>query len=494
MLAVTATLPRVASIRIGLHGSKPVVGLLPGATFAALAALFMLGSVSPVHAIGLVDAYNAALGYDPAYAGAMKRKEASDANLAIGRSYLLPSLSANYATYRSWNNTTYFGQQYGANGSLAQQYHAYSEGVSLRQPLINLEGLARYRYGKAQAQAGEAILTDGTEDLLVRVVAAYMDAVFALDQLALASAQTKAMEEQLASNEAMFKNGEGTRTDILETRAELELARADLTDAQDALDNASHALETITGLSATLDVGSLDRLSDSYHPELPSPPNYEQWREIALDSNAELIAERHSVEAARQQLKITQAGFYPRVDLVGNIGKNQSDTVDTIGQRYVTKTVGVEITIPLYSGGLVKASTDQARATYEQTQFELQEKTNKVLLDLRKQYNLCVSGLTRIDALKEAVDSATLLITATRKSAQAGIRTNLDILHAQQQLYQAKRDLAHARYQHLLARLQLDHAAGTLTAQNLYDMAQWFVPPGQQEHLAAAGATVRAAR
>lgn len=494
MLAVIATRPRVASIRIGSHESKPVARSRPRGAFAAISALLMLCAVGPAYAIGLVDAYNAALGYDPAYAGAMKSKEASDANLAIGRSYLLPSLSANYATYRSWTDTTYFGQQYGAGGSLAQQYHAYSEGVSLRQPLINLDGIARYRYGKAQAQAGEAILTDRTEDLLVRVVAAYTDAVFSLDQLALASAETKAMKEQLASNEAMFKKGEGTRTDILETRAELELARADLTDARDTLDNASHALEAITGLSATLDVSSLDRLSDSYHPELPSPANYEQWREIALDSNAELLAERHSVEAARQQLKITQAGFYPRVDLVGNIGKNQSNTVDTIGQRYITKMVGVEITIPLYSGGLVKASSDQARATYEQAQFELQEKTNKVLLELRKQYNLCVSGLTRIDALQEAVDSATLLITATRKSAQAGMRTNLDILHAQQQLYQAKRDLARARYQHVLARLQLDHAAGTLTAQNLYDMAQWFVPPGQQSHLAAAGATARAVR
>jgi protease secretion system outer membrane protein len=134
---------------------------------------------------------------------------------------------------------------------------------------------------------------------------------------------------------------------------------------------------------------------------------------------------------------------------------------------------------------MVKASTDQARATYEQAQFELQEKTNKVLLDLRKQYNLCVSGLARIDALKGAVDAAALLITATRKSAQAGMRTNLDIMRAQQQLYQAKRDLARARYQHLLAGLQLAHAAGTLTAQNLYEMAQWFVPSGEQSPPAA---------
>jgi protease secretion system outer membrane protein len=120
------------------------------------------------------------------------------------------------------------------------------------------------------------------------------------------------LDEQLANNKAMLENGEGTRTDILETRAKAELAQADVADARDNLDNAAHALEALTGLSGTLDVNELDRLSDSYHPTMPSPASFEQWRDIALDSNAELIAERHSVEAAHQQLEIVRGGFYPR--------------------------------------------------------------------------------------------------------------------------------------------------------------------------------------
>lgn len=449
------------------------------AIFVAASIAMMVGPVAPAHALGLADAYEAALANDPVYAGALKEKEAGDANLAIGRSYLLPQLSASYSTYRDWTATTIFGQPNGNGGY--QQYHAYAAGVSLRQPLLNIEGLARYRYGKAQALASDATATGRSEELLVRVLSAYTDTVFALDQLSLATAQKKAFDEQLTSNEAMFKNGEGTRTDILETRSKAELAAADVADARDNLDNAAHALEALTGLPASLDVDGLDRLSDSYKPAMPSPASYEQWHDIALDGNAELIAQRHSVEAARQQLKIVQAGFYPRVDLVASLGKSQSNTLDTIGQRYLTKSVGIEVTIPLYSGGLVKASSDQASANYERTQFELQDKTNKVLLDVRKQYNLCVSSMTRIEALQSAVASATQLITATRKSVQAGVRTNLDVLTAEQQLYQSKRDLARARYQYLLAQLQLQHAAGILTAQDLYAMAQWFVPhqPGK---------------
>jgi protease secretion system outer membrane protein len=483
-----------ALIAIPLRGTQPradarmslIVGTRLRALFVAASLALAFGATRPAHALGLADAYEAALNHDPVYAGAVKEKEAGDANIAIGRSYLLPRLSANYSNYRESTNTTYLGSP---AGDQYATYRAYSEGVSFRQPLINFEGMARYRYGKAAALASDATFTDRTEDLLVRVLSAYTDTVFALDQLALASAQKNALDEQLASNEAMFKNGAGTRTDILETRAKAELAAADVADARDNLDNAAHALEALTGLPATLDVGGLDQLSDTYQPVMPSPAGYEQWRDLALDSNAELIAERHSVEAARQQLKIVQAGFYPHVDLVANIGKNQSDTLDTIGQRYATKSVGVEITIPLYSGGMVKASSEQANANYERMQFELQDKTDKVLLDVRKQYNLCVSSLTRIDALQSAVASATLLITATRKSVQAGMRTNVDVLNAEQQLYQAKRDLSRARYQYLLADLQLKHGAGILTAQDLYEMAQWFDPPHPAAPIAKLSAT-----
>ena len=458
------------------------VGARARATKPALARLTMLvglalASVQVAHATGLVDAYEAALGHDPEFAGAVQEKRAADANVAIGRSYLLPNLSATYATYRNWNDVTDFGANVpGGSYSFPQDYHSYSGAVQVRQPLINFEGIARYRYGKATALAGDATFNDRSQDLVVRVLTAYTDAAFALDQVALATAQKTTFDAQLASNEALYKNGQGTRTDILETRSKLELARADLADAQDNLDNAAHALEALTGLSASLDVGTLDRLNEHFEPTLPSPGAFEQWRDFALDSNADLIAQRHTVEAAHQQLNVVRAGYLPRVDLVASIGKQQSSTLDTVGSRYLTKQAGIEITIPLYSGGMVQASSAQASANYARAQDDLLDKTNKVLLELRKQYNLCASSMTRIQALEQAVESATLQITATRKSVDAGVRTNVDVLTATQQLYQSKRDLARARYQYMIASLQLKHAAGTLSEQDLFELARWFIP------------------
>lgn len=454
-----------------VRAGKPALARL--AVMLAMA----LGSVQAAHAVGLMDAYEAALDHDPQFAGAVQEKRAADANVAIGRSYLLPNLSASYANYRNWNGVTQYDPScYNGVCSGQQDYHSYTGAVQLRQPLINFEGIARYRYGKATALAGDATFNDRSEDLVVRVLTAYTDAAFALDQVALATAQQTTFDAQLASNEALYKNGQGTRTDILETSSKLELARADLADAQDNLDNASHALEALTGLNATLDVASLDRLNEHFEPALPSPPDFAQWRDIALDSNADLIAQRHNVEAAHEQLNVIRAGYLPRVDIVASIGKQQSSTLDTVGQRYLTKQAGIEITIPLYSGGMVQASSEQASANYARAEDDLLDKTNKVMLELRKQFNLCNSSMTRIQALEKAVESATLQITATRKSVEAGVRTNVDVLTATQQLYQAKRDLARARYQYMVANLQLKHAAGVLTEDDLFQLAKWFVP------------------
>jgi protease secretion system outer membrane protein len=165
--------PRVrrTSSRVDIRVPK-ITGTRLRAIFVAASVGFTFGPFNPVHALGLADAYEAALGHDPVYAGAMKEKEAGDANRAIGRSYLLPNLSANYANYRDWTGTTYFGPQYG-NAETNQTYRAYSAGMSLRQPLVNFEGIARYRYGKAAALASDATFADRSEQLLVRVLSAY---------------------------------------------------------------------------------------------------------------------------------------------------------------------------------------------------------------------------------------------------------------------------------------------------------------------------------
>ncbi len=438
----------------------------------AACACLVLGTAPAAHALGLMDAYDAALAHDPVFAAAIKENEAGQLNRTIGRAYLLPTLSANYEDYRNWLHQTYLNTP---RGDVSQdlRYRSYGGTLALRQPLLNYEGVARYRYGKALAQASSATFSSKQKDLLVRVLSAYTEVLFALDQLNLASAQKRAYDEQLSANQRLFEKGQGTRTDVLETRARAELANADLISARDAFDNSAHALAAITGIAVDPSQG-LDGLDERFKPVAAQPARLEDWSNLAMTENDDLVSARHSVEAARQQAEIQRAGFVPRVDLVASLGQNQSNTVNTIDQRYGTKMVGFEVTIPLYTGGLVKGSLDQAWANYERAQFELEDKTNKVMLEVRKQYNLYDSSVSRVAALERAVESATLLITATRKSVIGGLRTNVDVLNAERQMYESRRDLARARYQYVLAGVQLKAAAGTLTGQDMVNLAGNF--------------------
>ncbi|MDF3886707.1 TolC family outer membrane protein [Cupriavidus basilensis] len=434
-----------------------------------------LFTVPAAHALGLIEAYEAALAHDPVYAAAIKENEAGQLNRTIGRAYLLPTLSANYADYRNWLRQTYLNTRIG-DVSQDQRYRSFGGAIALRQPLVNYEGIARYRYGRALAAASTATFSGKSKDVLVRVLSAYTETLFALDQLTLASAQKRAYDLQLSANRKLLEKGEGTRTDVLETHARSDIADADLISARDAFDNAAHALEAITGIPFD-EMQGIDGLSEDFRPYQPQAERLADWRELAMTQNDDLVSARHSVEAARQQAEIQRAGFLPRVDLVASLGQNQSNTVNTINQRYATKAVGIEVTIPIFSGGLVKGSMDQAFANYERAQFDLDDRTNRVMLEVRKQFNLHEGSIGRIAALQRAVESASFLIASTRKSVAGGLRTNVDVLNAERQMYESRRDLARARYQYLLASVQLKYAAGTLMPTDIVALAEQFNAP-----------------
>jgi protease secretion system outer membrane protein len=140
----------------------------------------------------------------------------------------------------------------------------------------------------------------------------------------------------------------------------------------------------------------------------------------------------------------------PRLDLVASAGRNSSDTVNTLNQNASSLSVGLQLNIPLYAGGAVSAAVRQAVAHYEQAQADLDAKSSQVLVELRKQYNLTQSSVSRVKATETSLRSTRLLVEATEKSVQGGQRTMLDVLNAQQQFFEAKRDLALARFNYLL--------------------------------------------
>lgn len=446
---------------------------------AGLAISTLLFAISaPVHSIGILDAYSLALEKDPTFRAAIKEKEAGDENENIGRAGLLPKVSGNYQNSpRNWQTQKYpSGDIFGNVSEVTQrrQYRSYSSSITLTQPLFDYEAYARYKAGVAQTLMSDERYRSKFLDLAVRVISAYVEVAYSKDQIALASAQKAAYKEQLALNDRLMGAGEGTITDVSETQARYSLAEAQEIEARDALDAAQRELETIIGVP----LNQLDELQTlrpgkfQVAPLIPS--RFEEWQKIALENNPTLAASRHGVDAAKYEVERNRAGFMPQVQLYASHSENDSSSDNTVNQKYRTDSIGVQVSVPIYAGGGVSASTRQAAARYGQAMFEMDAQTGSTLNDLRKQFNLCISSRAKLAAYELAVKSATTQVTATRQSVLAGQRVNVDVLNAEQQLYSAQKDLASAKYTYIKAWITLLSDSGTLDEHDVKRVAQYF--------------------
>lgn len=450
--------------------SRPFTRIsLPLRACALAAALAAAGNAG---AVTLTQAYEAALKNDPTYRMGFYAREASKEASVQGRSNLLPQVSASYSNSRVVMDRESVQTIAGVKIPRVEhpKYASHSSVVQMRQPVFNMEAIQRYRQGKVQTAQGVEQFEADTNEVAVRTVSAYMDALFAEDQVALARVQRDMYAEQQKVNERMFEKGEGTRTDMLETKARLEVAEAALIEAQDNARTAREVLEGIIGGPA----GELDRLSDSFRPSPLAPSSFEEWQKRALENNNELAAARLGVENARLDIGRIKSGHLPRVDFVASYSKGNNETINTIGEENTNRSLGVQVNIPLYQGGAVNSQTRQAAAIYERARADLDARSDKVTVELRRAHSTAVNSVRKIEALVKAVEAAKLLMTATEQSIKGGVRINLDLLAAQEQLFTSQRDLAQARYTYLISVLRLRGMAGDIGTQDIREIAAYL--------------------
>lgn len=456
---------------------RPLASLYPsGLTKTGLAwltALLCMASWSQqARALDLLQAHAAARQNDPQFRAAIAEREAGAQALELGRAQMRPRISAYYNTNQNRAEIT------SGSGSVEERsYRSLSNGIQLQQPLMNFEALAARRQGAARAAASEARFAAREQELMLRLFEAYSTVLYAQDQLDQTQAQLAALAGLQRANEELLAKGEGTRTDVLETRAQHDAAIAQLIEAKDNLENARTRFFAITGLAPQ----SLDALHPDFSPlELPGQ-DFEQWQSLARDNNPLLQALRMEREAAREDRRRAQGGHMPRMDLIVSSGRSESDTLTTYRQKSRLDSVGIQLNIPLYSGGATSAQVRQAVALETQSQAELDARTGEVMTEVHKQFHLMSSSRSRLQAMERSRESATVLVEATRRSVAGGVRTNMDLLQAQERLARAERDLDYARYMHLLASMRLQAAAGTLSEDSLRTIATRFAPSSKLE-------------
>ncbi len=437
-------------------------------SFTLVAIFATISYAENANALGLMEAYDAAVANDSVYRSAQHENEAGQQFAIIGRANLLPNISASYSYNRVNSDISALGIS--RTNNVTRNYNSESGAIQVRQPILNMEGWARYHEGNLQTELSDKQLAASKQALIQRFFGLYANANYAEDLLALSIAQRDAFKNQAEANKLMAAKGEGTKTALIESQAQLSLSEAQVLEAQDAVADGRNALAAMLGKEVT----ALDILFDSFKVKPLEQADYEAWKTIALESNPEIAAARENVAIAYQEIQRNRAGHTPRLDAIASLSKSKSDSTSTFNQEIDNKSIGLQLNIPIYAGGSVSALTTQAEANHKKAQDDLETKTNTVLVDLRKQHNFVLSSAPKIDALKQSVASAELLIVATKKSQLGGVRTNLDLLEARKHLFEAKCDLSLARYNYLVAFINLKKAAGTLTQVDLEKIAVYF--------------------
>ena len=429
-------------------------------------------AAGPAGAMDLKQAYEAALVNDASIRAARAGAEAGRERLPQAQAQRLPNI--NFSASRNHNDLETKSRDFLGRPSRSEnRYYSDNQVLSLRQPLYRPLLSASVRQAQALVEEADATLERDEQALVVRVGEAYFDALLAQDQLRLAQGQKKTFGVQLEAAGRGFKAGSGTRTDVDEAQARLDLAVAQELEARQNVDLTRRRLEVLTGqpveVLAPLDV-------QRFRPQAPEPASVMAWIERAEQASPELQALRAQLEAAQQEIEKAEAGHKPTLDAVVQWSRSNSDSVTSVNSRYNNKSFGLQLNVPLYSGGFVNSTVRQAVASRERVRATLEAATRDLGVRVHQEFRGMTEGMLRVAALEQAVRSAEQALLSNQRSLLAGARTTVDVLNAEQQKTVAQRDLAQARYLYLVAQLRLQSLAGDDRAAAIAQASQVLAP------------------
>ncbi|WZB62978.1 TolC family outer membrane protein [Achromobacter xylosoxidans] len=431
-------------------------------SLTALLVFTCAASVGPsrAHAADdLMQVWRTALGSDPVYAAARANYRASLEKEPQARAGLLPQISAEAGgAYRETRSTQGFGMAYsGGRGTWD---------LALTQPLFNWSRWQAYEQSKLLTADAEVRLQQAFQDLLLRVAEAYFNVLYAQDALTATEAEKAAVAGQLESAKRNFELGNATITDTYEAQARYDLVLAQELRLQNDLDVRRDVLAQILGSPA----GALAELPPGVRLPSPQPARLNDWSTQAEASSLDVLRAQLQTRIAYRDIQIARSGHYPTVNLRATSG-SASDAVMSNGSgapgKPINNSVGVVLSIPLYSGGGVSSQVTERVQLEQKARHDFEAARRLAVQAARQHYTGVTSGLARIDALEAGEKSSRASVEANRTGYEVGVRISLDVLNAQQQLYATQRDLALARYTTLLSGLRLKAVSGILAETDL---------------------------
>ena len=423
----------------------------------------LLAASLPAMAVAddLLSLYQEALAADTTYAAARAQLAATEQRVPQAFGARLPSVTLNANASANHQEANTFDQQsYGSNGVSLQ----------LVQPLYRYENEVAYNQSLALVRQARAELEQARQELVLRLTEAYFDALLAQDEVTTLQAERAAIAEQLAAANRGYEIGTASITDVRDAQA-----RYDLVGAQQivARNNLAASLEQLRVIINRTPQALAPLRTDA--PLLgPVPADMEAWVEAAATEGLPVVAAQAALEIARLETRRAMAARYPTLDLTASYGHSQSATINTVGLDLEERVLGVRFSMPLYAGGTLVARQRETASLQEKAGQDLENARRNSMLVARQSFLNSSAGLAQVKALELALISAQTALQSNQRGLELGVRANIDVLNAQQQLSRTELDLARARYDTLLATLRLQAAAGRLGEENIRMLSELF--------------------
>lgn len=422
----------------------------------------------------LLGFYNAALVNDAQLSAARHAYQAQREAVPQARAGLLPTLSAG-----ARNEVTHLSRD---EPELSRERSGTTFQANLNQPLFRLDRWYGLEAAHSTVSQSEQELAAEEQALIYKSGEAYFETLRQLDTLAAAKAEEKALLRQRDQAQGRLEDGAASITDVYDAQAAYDSAQANRQLAERKVADAFEAMLRLTRQPYTAIAGMEHQL-----PIAPPMPNdAEAWVDTALSQNLQLQASQHAVMAAEHTLQQRTAGHAPTVDLVASYRKGDNDSfgysnptdygIDGYRDRVAQSSIGIELSIPIYSGGQVSSQVRESTERLYQRQDEQDDKRREVVLTVRNAHRAINSDIEQVKARRQSIISSAKAVEANEVGMDVGARNIADVLNAQRQLYASVRDYNNARYDYILDTLKLKQAAGTLAPSDLVSLEKYLKP------------------
>ncbi len=431
--------------------------------------LLSLFTITSVHAENLEEIYRKALVNDPLFVGSLHARRAAEESLNQAQAGYLPNVSLDIERTETTQDVISSDNAVFAVGQTRFPTNSYT--LKLTQPLFQWASIVRIRQAEVESKKAEIEFFKARQDLILRTSERYMKVLAAQDLLEFSETEKVAVKRQLDLAKGRYKMGLARLTDKLDAEARYAWVESVSVENRFAVEDTQQELRESTGELPQ----NLNRLKNDIVLERPEPEDLQAWVDIAMESNPDILIARYAVEIARHEQERQKAGHLPTLDVVAR--QNYRDTGGTLfggGSEVKNRDILLRFSLPIYEGGMVSSRSRETAELYAKAKQDLEQQTRLVVRKTTAAYHGVISAISKVEALSHAVKSQQRTLKAKREGFKSGLNTNIHVLDAERDLYQAKKDYAQARYEYLLNSLRLKKVTGNLTEQDLLAINNWL--------------------